>query len=42
MQIDSLPSIIYPLPHILLPSLKVRGPFVETFCIEKNSYIDAI
>ena len=22
--------------------LKVRGPFVETFCIEKDSYIDAI
>ena len=21
---------------------KVRGPFVETFCIEKDSYIDAI
>ena len=22
--------------------VKVRGPFVETFCIEKDSYIDAI
>ena len=22
--------------------LKVRGPFVEKFCIEKDSYIDAI
>ena len=22
--------------------LKVMGPFVETFCIEKDSYIDAI
>ena len=22
--------------------LKVRSPFVETFCIEKDSYIDAI
>ena len=22
--------------------LKVRGPFVETFCIEKDSYMDAI
>ena len=21
---------------------KVRGPFVETFCIDKDSYIDAI
>ena len=21
---------------------KVRGPFVETFCIEKDSYINAI
>ena len=25
-----------------LPFLKVRGPFVETFCIEKDPYIDAI
>ena len=23
-------------------NIKVRGPFVETFCIEKDSYIDAI
>ena len=23
-------------------NFKVRGPFVETFCIEKDSYIDAI
>ena len=23
-------------------NVKVRGPFVETFCIEKDSYIDAI
>ena len=23
-------------------SFKVRGPFVETVCIEKDSYIDAI
>ena len=22
--------------------IKVRGPFVETFCIEKDSYMDAI
>ena len=22
--------------------LKVRGPFVQTLCIEKESYIDAI
>ena len=23
-------------------AVKVRGPFVEKFCIEKDSYIDAI
>ena len=23
-------------------SLKVRGPFVQTLCIEKDSYMDAI
>ena len=23
-------------------SVKVRGPFVEKFCIEKDSYIDGI
>ena len=22
--------------------IKVRGPFVETFCIEKDSYMEAI
>ena len=29
---------------ILTPTsnIKVMGPFVETFCIEKDSYIDAI
>ena len=26
----------------LTVNIKVRGPFVETFCIEKDSYIDAI
>ena len=25
-----------------LDPFKVRGPFVETLCIEKDSYIDAI
>ena len=25
-----------------LNQTKVRGPFVETFCIEKDSYVDAI
>ena len=25
-----------------LSHFKVRGPFVETFCIEKDSYMDAI
>ena len=24
------------------PFLKVRGPFVQTLCIEKESYMDAI
>ena len=28
-----------PVKHFLL---KVRGPFVQTLCIEKDSYMDAI
>ena len=24
------------------PNFKVRGPFVQTLCIEKDSYMDAI
>ena len=27
---------------IYLELFKVRGPFVETVCIEKDSYMDAI
>ena len=27
---------------ISLRSIKVRGPFVQTLCIEKDSYMDAI
>ena len=27
---------------LFLFPFQVRGPFVETFCIEKDSYIDAI
>ena len=26
----------------MLVNVKVRGPLVETFCIDKDSYIDAI
>ena len=28
--------------QIKTPSFKVRGPFVQTLCIEKDSYMDAI
>ena len=27
---------------VCVPILKVRGPFVQTLCIEKDSYMDAI
>ena len=28
--------------YSVLKAIKVRGPFVENFCIEKDWYIDAI
>ena len=46
---DLLGSIVrvgyrIPVPdfYLVLHDLKVRGPFVEKFSIEKDSYIDAI
>ena len=35
-------SITVVLQIRLLTDLKVNGPFVQTFCIEKDSYMDAI
>ena len=36
--IKTLPII----PSFMLKMIKVRVPFVQTLCIEKDSYMDAI
>ena len=42
---DDMSSLIWTLKNLVNPAfcpLKVRGPFVQTLCIEKDSYMDAI
>ena len=36
--IKTLPIIT----SFMLKMIKVRGPFIQTLCIEKDSYVDAI